>query len=81
MGAGSKRRATEAGISRSNLDVGDLLDDTKTSAARRSPHLSDADSGEMDGLNGNWSVAEPKSSRKKRRKIEQNPDAYPSINF
>ncbi|KAK5467617.1 hypothetical protein LTS15_000590 [Exophiala xenobiotica] len=28
-----------------------------------------------------WSVAESKSSRKKRRKLREDPDGYPSINF
>lgn len=69
MVAGSKRKAP------------DLAAHSKRAPTRESSHPPDLESGSMDGRDGDWSIAESKSSRKKRRKIEHEHDGHPSINF
>ena len=78
MVAGSKRKAAEAGISHHNFGIGEYLE---TSRAREPPRSNGSESNSMDDQDGAWATVESKSSRKKRLRIEQDPDAEPSLNF
>ncbi|KIV85887.1 hypothetical protein PV11_01539 [Exophiala sideris] len=99
MSAGSKRSATEAGLSDVKLGQEQTLRDLKTtepvhsssSSRPEAPIMSsprerhgDVHRGniEMSVPDADWSVAESKSSRKKkRRKLREDPESSPSINF
>ncbi|KAI1618259.1 exonuclease [Exophiala viscosa] len=99
MSAGSKRSATEAGLSEVKLGQEQILHDLKTkrvshqtsSSLPETPAMSSPKEKNGDVQRGNpgmptpdaeWSVAESKSSRKKkRRKLREDPDSSPSINF
>ncbi|KIX98772.1 uncharacterized protein Z520_05233 [Fonsecaea multimorphosa CBS 102226] len=78
MTDGGKRKAAGAGFSHA---------DSETPKASNTPHAYSAASDNMNGegskplVSQNWNVAESKSSRKKRRKIERDPDGDPSISF
>ncbi|KIW23187.1 uncharacterized protein PV07_11407 [Cladophialophora immunda] len=83
----SKRSASDAGFSQSDPDAGRTLDDTDTREASNATHVHVAEPHNMNSedskahLSQDWAVAESKSSRKKRRKIERNADSDPSISF
>ncbi|OAP63565.1 hypothetical protein AYL99_02792 [Fonsecaea erecta] len=83
----SKRKAAEAGFSRSHLDTEQTLADIQPSETSNTAHIYGAVANSMSGKDSNlsvprdWTVAESKSSRKKRRKIERDPDGDPSISF
>ncbi|EXJ78288.1 hypothetical protein A1O3_09449 [Capronia epimyces CBS 606.96] len=95
MVGGSKRTAADAGFSPTSLTSGQTIRHIKNVPTSRSPlhpqvlasnmpaeEVETVTQGEKTGEpDGEWLVAESKSSRKKRRKIHQDPGAQPSIAF
>lgn len=96
MVAASKRTASEAGLSTTSLDIRQATVDSRSIPTSHSTHthspLKSAPMGsemsrdppsrrKADEPEGEWSVAESKSSRKKRRKVQQDSENRPSIRF
>ncbi|KIW83545.1 hypothetical protein Z517_02790 [Fonsecaea pedrosoi CBS 271.37] len=87
MVEGDKRKAAEAGLSHSDLGTEQIHDDIESLGAPNATHVHSTKSNSMNGesaetpVSQEWAVAESKSSRKKRRKIEREPDGDPSISF
>ncbi|EXJ74151.1 uncharacterized protein A1O5_02445 [Cladophialophora psammophila CBS 110553] len=87
MVASSKRTAAEAGFSHSHCGIGQTLHNITATQASNTTYVDGTESNSMNAegsatvTSQDWAVAESKSSRKKRRKIERESDGDPSISF